>query len=585
MDFFEFLEKSCDILPKILLPDTIMTLMKVSSKFRNIIEKYHLPVSFIFNNLCVCAAHKNKSEQIVKYLKNNINKLNITNFILNNCSIKLIEELLQTNILQQYKNITKIELCDIELEKNIDTVYFGDCTVYKGNTRVSRNCKIDNTNIILKGLLQLVCPKLIELNLRRNRNKFGIIEIKNIFNILSDLRSLEILNLYSNNIDRGVEELSCSLLYLTNLKKLNLGMNNIRLEGIESITEVLPKLTQLNSLNLNGNNLAQYGSESLSKGLIYVTNLNKLNLGSNNIKSNGVKYITQILPKLNSLTNFNFSYNYLETEGFEILGKGLLHLTRLKKLDISGNIITLETVDSLIEILQKLTQLNNLNLSYNYLKSEGIKKLVKGISCLTKLNKLDIGSNYIKSEGFNYLVEVLKDSCTSLTDLNLSNNEIRQYKSLSELLNQCNKLQLKKLDISNNFIRIEGFDYLIEVLKESCTLLTELDMSNNQIGQYKSLPEVLNICNKLQLKKLKLGYNNFGLYSVNTTIELDINLSLQYLDIRGDDLNAFKSLSEIMQYYKSLSKIKISYYHLQQDEIDAFDKISSDFPHLTLIIK
>jgi Ran GTPase-activating protein (RanGAP) involved in mRNA processing and transport len=194
----------------------------------------------------------------------------------------------------------------------------------------------------------------------------------------------------------------------------------------------------------------------------------------------------------------------------------MIHLTRLKELDFSSNIISFEGVNSLIKVLQKLENLIDLNISHNLLEPNGIKNLVKGIYFLTKLNKLNI-------------------SC--------------------------------------NLIRFEGLKYLVDVLKERCTLLTDLNLSGNEIGIYKSLPEVLNICNKLQLKKLYLNYNNFGSYKTSAKIDLDINTSLEYLDISFNysEILQILSLDEIMQYYKSLSNIKLSNSYFKLDSINTIE--------------
>ena len=186
MYLLEFLEKSSDFINKILPPNKIIMLTLVSKEFRNIIEKYQLPIDFIFNNLCVCnniAHNKKNSELIVNYLKNNIDKLNITNLTLN-CNIKFIKKLLQTDILQQYKNITKIKFSDIDLNT------YSSCISIYGEQPFQADILQE------KELLQLVCPKLNELHL--TSYEFTSIEITNIFNILSNLTSLENLKLRCN---------------------------------------------------------------------------------------------------------------------------------------------------------------------------------------------------------------------------------------------------------------------------------------------------------------------------------------------------------------------------------------------------
>lgn len=565
MYLLEFLEKSNDIIDRILPPSKIIMIIMVSKEFRNIIEKYQIPIDFIFNNLYV-SQNKN-SELIVNYLENNINKFNITNLTLN-CNIKLIKKILQTDILQQYKNITKIEFSDMDL--------------YSYNNIIDTNKKILFQDDILqeKELLQLVCPKLNELNLISYN--FTSIEITNIFNILSNLTSLEIFKLHCNfmnnkYIDQEIKKIS----YLINLKKLDLSNNYITNRGVKSLFEILPKLKNLIDLNFSYNYLHEEGAIFLIKGLSQLTKLQKLNINTNNIYY-GIDYLSDTISNLTLLNSLNLNSNNLGLNATEHLCRGLLHLTNLTKLDFGHNYIRVKGVKNFIKVLQNLNLLISLDLSYNYLETEGIKILSKEMSHLTQLQKLNISSNIISFEGVTSLIEVLQ-KLENLIDLNISHN-LLEPNGIKILVKGIFYLkQLNKLDISCNYIRYEGLSYLVDVLKERCTLLTDLNLSGNEIGIYKSLSEVLNICNKLQLKKLYLNNNNFGYnfgsYKTNTKIDLDINTSVKYLDISFNysEILQILSLIEIVENYKSLSNIKLSnsYFKFKKDCINTIKEFKT----------
>lgn len=412
MDFIEFLEKSNDILPKLIPSSETIRLMMVSKKFKDIIERYKPPAIFTmyyFNN-------KKKSEEFVKYLDKNKNILNFVNFTWHYINVESLKELFEKNILPQYKNITKFDFCNIELDycELIDDDDDDDIT------------RINIINILCEGLLKF--PKLIELNL--SNNQFEPIETNNILNMISNLTLLESLHLYDNNI------------------------NDINVyQEVENLTDALPS--------------------ALSR----LTNLRELDLGRNYI-------------------------GYMGLEG----------------------------VTSFTKILPNLKSLIYLNISNNRLFEDRSKILIKGLSYLTNLKILDISSNYIGSKNFYYLIDVLHKNCNSLIDLNLSNNDIGRGKKLFEILNVCNKLKLKYLDINNNNIR---------------------------------------------------SYIDVDVY-----LDLNINTSLEYLNLR---LNCYRLLEiskipEIMEKYKALSHIKLYDYNFgeHKEANEMFNIMRLDFPAVTI---
>lgn len=422
MNFYEFLEESSDILPKILAPSKITTLLQVSHKFRHIIEKYQIPADF--TSIHRLYRTYNKSIKIIEYLNKN-KKINFTNITLNFSNIELIKELFQNNIFQQYKNITKFEFCNISNNKS----------------------RTNNIHTMCEGLLHF--SKLNKFELRSNH--FEPIENEKIFNTLSKLTSLQILDLYENNIDnkynkstdKGAERLSNTLLFLTNLTELNIGMNCIGFVNLEGIEE-----------------------------------------------------IAKVLPNLKSLLHLDISSNYFEGEGCKIIMKGILHLTQLKRLDISSNYIR-SGIKSLIQILPNLKYLSYLNISNNSLNLEGFDIFIKGIPYLINLKILDISSNYIGNTKiyYLYLIDVLYNNCKLLIDLDLSNNDIGKNTNIFEILNICNILKLEYLNLSRNNIGL--YTVLTQEVETNKLLdntsLKYLDLRLNcaQLLEISRIPEIM----------------------------------------------------------------------------------------------
>lgn len=245
----------------------------------------------------------------------------------------------------------------------------------------------------------------------------------------------EIFNMVSTRV---------SSLHLSSVK-LNVG--SVILFGLPSATSLLQSLsgmTQLTSLNLSGN-LLERNIETLANCISNFTQLQLLNLGNNNL-GNSMSLLVPSIAKLTQLTALNLAYNWINKHNIELLAS-----IRLPNLTI-------------------------LNLSRNPL-DKCKRTLHMWLNTMPGITNLDLSSTYIYFSKIPSFFENMKN----LQSLTLSNNKIGNSEALRLFRNIIELPNIKKINLSNNDIRINGITAIVEYL----TIMPQLkiDLCNNYIDQ------------------------------------------------------------------------------------------------------
>jgi len=174
--------------------------------------------------------------------------------------------------------------------------------------------------------------------------------------------------------------------------------------------------------------------------------------------------------------------------------------------------------------LTKFTNLTTLNLKQNLF--EGLPDLSKDLS---KLSKLDLSMNKLKS----FDSRLLNTAKNSLTSLDLSNNSINaidllNFKNLEYLNLEKNKL--KVIDISQNnklTTLLLSSNKLTQILYIPTTLI-EINLSGNDIKQFKSYDILYKFTSRAKI----LNLSNNGLSCLELTRFTHVNhLDISYNDI------------------------------------------------------
>ena len=300
----------------------------------------------------------------------------------------------------------------------------------------------------------------------------GILDFNLAANNLQSLGCIEIAKLLpGNQHNQGFCE----------LKRLNLGRNNITDEGVKHLATALTHTNcTLNSLNLEGNDITDEAVKHLATALTHANcKLNSLNLGYNNITDEAVKHLATALTHTNcTLNSLNLIKNNITDEAVKHLATALTHTNcKPNSLDLRSNNITDEAVKHLATALTYTNcKLNSLDLGHNNVTDEAVKHLT------TALTHTNCKLNSLKLYNSNITVEVVKHLATALTHTN------------------C---KLNSLHLGNNNITDEAVKHLSTALTHTNCKLNSLYLWDNSLtGKSRNLLNSLNINCKVNFKSV-----------------------------------------------------------------------------------
>ncbi|CAG9315029.1 PPP1R37_5 [Blepharisma stoltei] len=240
----------------------------------------------------------------------------------------------------------------------------------------------------------------------------------------------------------------------------------------------------------------------------------KIILEETGIGPNAAKAIGETLRN-----NTEFAYLYL---GKNLMGDiGVIVLARLLcknmsivHLDISSNDITPEGAATVINLIANHWSITSLNISSheglhrNRLGAYGAAAVKRALTCSSVLGFLNIAGTSIGTEGFEYIIEGLKNN-RSLVSLSISNNSLGP--NLMEKFSQSivnSNLQI--LDLSSNQIGNEGSEKIGNMImgayNGACPVKT-LNLSKNDISTRGASYIFSSLRRNSTLKTLNLGNN------------------------------------------------------------------------------
>ncbi|XP_048025508.1 uncharacterized protein LOC125254758 isoform X2 [Megalobrama amblycephala] len=305
----------------------------------------------------------------------------------------------------------------------------------------------------------------------------------------SDSSSLKDLELSNNNLqDSGVMLLCDGLKNNSKLEKIRLSDCSITEEGYKALASALrSNPSHLIELDLTGNDPGQSGVKELSD-LLQDQNcqLKTLRfLGPDAEKA--CKYLTEDLHIKNPLLQRELNLSGRELGDTRVKQISALlqdkHCT-VNRLMLNNNSITAEGCAALTSAFNSNPSNLELDLSANNLGNSGIEEicpLLENTQC--RLTKLKLSDCSITEEGYKALASALRSNPSHLIELDLTGNDPGQsgVKELDDLL-QDEHCKLKISRFLKSPAAQEACDYLTKVLGESPLLLTELDLSEDKLG-------------------------------------------------------------------------------------------------------
>ena len=295
-------------------------------------------------------------------------------------------------------------------------------------------------------------PNLHELCLSWNPLHSGVSHLAENLHHAPQLTDLEL-----QDVQMGEKEcaaLAASLLYLNNLKRLNIADNALG-HGIIELAKNLNSVPNLTELDLSNTNIGEDEASALARALKDVPELSDLSLGSNPL-CRGVRDLVQHLysvPKLKEdlspcldgvqmtkLTELDLHDVQMGEKECSALAASLLYLNKLERLNIADNTLG-HGIIKLAKNLNSVPNLTELDLSNTSMGEDEASALARALKDVPELSYLSLGCNPLGS-GVRDLVRHL--SCVpKLKYMTLFLDGVQMTETLKELITTGNRRNIR----------------------------------------------------------------------------------------------------------------------------------------------
>ncbi|XP_065897457.1 uncharacterized protein [Dysidea avara] len=551
-------------------------------------------------NISDCGIHDSGVVVISNSLKNN-KTLKVFNMSKNCIGVegaKEIAEVLEFNMSLQKLDVSSCNiLCEVlsnslrknttlkELNMSHNKITIQDIAeIVKFNLTLQKlnisNCGIldDGAAIISNNLNKNDALK--ELNMSNNKISFKV--VKDIAVLVRFITALQTLYISHCEVpDNELTDISISLIKNYHLQELNLSHSMIYTEGACKIAEVIRVNRTLLKLDISGCGIAGDGIGIISNSLMECTTLQELNISNNEITNEAAKGIAGVMQINKTLYKLDISNNGISGDGTTVIVDSLKGNNTLQALYMSYNKITTEGAKKMAEIIRLDTTLQALDISQCSIPDDGVLVISESYKYIRTLQNLKVSysrttfatshsndsrsvrndvseynlhSTYYLSKAIVNLSKAIDNTGAvivsnllynnmSITELNLSKNNIKYVglAAVSEWLKV--NYSLKILNMSHNWISIEGANKIAEVIKVNTTL-QYLDISNCGIPDDGALVISESVRHSTTLQHLTISWKNDKV-TINTASTTSFDALLCHTEYFMDKKNINLSRKDI----------------------------------------
>ena len=396
---------------------------------------------------------------------------------------------------------------------------------------------------------------------------------------------LKILILSNNQIDD-----KCSKLLFPSLQGnkvlnlLDLSNNCISNEGMLFSELFFIDNRSMSTVVFDNNILGPIGIFSLCSFLRknQKININLLDLGYNGITKEGINHLVNYIKNnKNKINKLYLGGNYLCDDGIEILSKIFKRINIIKEPEpepkIINNTSSNKENNKKINLNNKTinsdnnTNTNNNNINNNININNKQNLYYEGNN---KISFLDLQNNNLTKKSSNYISTIIMSNNPEITELILSNNNLGNEGIIKIISSIKINNKLLSLDISETKIDEKTIKYISETLDQEY-VLEKILLSKNNLK--KSCIYIKNLLTKkTNVKYLKLSSckieDNFNLIFQGLTQ----NKMLYILDLSNNNLSLkqelFEDISNTLKINNTLIKLKLNETNIDDIAIDYISK-------------
>ncbi|KFW60959.1 Protein NLRC5, partial [Pygoscelis adeliae] len=374
---------------------------------------------------------------------------------------------------------------------------------------------------------------------------------------LMDIDSLEVLA-GCNNIehlsfrsrrcgDDFASALSTSLRGMGSLKKLELTGGSITAEGMTNLVQASSQCLQLEEINLQDNRIRDPEVKRVMDLFSRMEKLKKIDLSNNDLSLNAVLILAKEVIACQNAAELRVRKDTVMIYFSGPSGKVPRSLdlrweerkehvipTRHVKLCLQDRSLSSQHAKEIVAILQSCPCLSEVDLSGNKLGDEGCSCLLESLPWIPISKQLDLSQNCLSVNGICSLLKSV-NTCQKMMEVQVSlchetavlrfteNGEFASLPPREEPVFSTDDQQYgeenqtptasKKIRLTDSHFQASDLEKLYAVLKE-CSSISELDLSNNYLGDEGLLQLFQFLPNLKMLSSLKLNDNQISLNSV-----------------------------------------------------------------------
>ncbi|NWX03563.1 NLRC5 protein, partial [Caloenas nicobarica] len=366
--------------------------------------------------------------------------------------------------------------------------------------------------------------------------------------VLAGCKNIEHLSFRSRRCgDDFAAALSKSLQGMECLKKLELTGGTITAEGMTDLVQALSQCLQLEEINLQDNRIRNPDVKRVMDLFSRMEKLKKIDLSNNDLSSNAVFLLAKEVIACQNATELHVRKDTVIIYFSGLAGKVARSLdlgweentdhvipTRHVKLCLQDCSLSPHHAKEMVAILQSCPCLSEVDLSGNNLGDEGCSCLLESLPWIPISKQLDLSQNHLSVNGICSLlksvntcqktVEVQVSLCRETAVLRFTGDREfaahppREYPLFSTDDQQHGEenqtpTASKKIRLTDGHFQACDLEKLCAVLK-GCSSISELDLSNNFLGDEGLLQLFQFLTNLKMLRSLKFNDNQISLNSV-----------------------------------------------------------------------
>ncbi|XP_010153118.1 PREDICTED: protein NLRC5, partial [Eurypyga helias] len=365
--------------------------------------------------------------------------------------------------------------------------------------------------------------------------------------VLAGCKNIEHLSFRSRRCgDDFAAALSKSLQGMGSLKKLELTGGSITAEGMTNLVQASSQCLQLEEINLQDNRIRDLDMKRVMDLFSRMEKLKKIDLSNNDLSLNAVLVLAKEVIACQNAAELhvrkdtvviNFSGPFGNVPRSLDLSweedKERVTPTRFVKLCLQDRSLSSQHAEEIVAILQSCPHLSEVDLSGNKLGDEGCSCLLENLPWISISKQLDLSQNCLSVHGIcsllksintcQKMVEVQVSLCHETAvlrfteDTDFASRSLREHRLFPDHQPYGEENQTptapQKIRLTDSYFQAGDLEKLCAVLKE-CSRISELDLSNNYLGDEGLLQLFQCLPNLKMLSSLKLNGNQISLNSV-----------------------------------------------------------------------